>query len=117
MAAAAPPERLQRTLLAPLSLDRVLAAPELQPLRTAAAAAGHLALALCGGRALYVFDGPLPTTPTGRGPAGAPASHAVNAGTRACEPRRWLTSPAAAYAAPVLRSARAGARRAGDAAF
>ena len=71
MAAAAPAEQLQRALLAPLSLARVLAAPELQPLRTAAAAAGHVALAMCGGRALYVFDGPLPTAPAGREPAGA----------------------------------------------
>lgn len=62
--AAPPPERLQRALLAPLSLAGTLAAPQLQPLRTAAACAGHLALALRGGRALYVFDGPLPT---GRG--------------------------------------------------
>jgi hypothetical protein len=65
MAAAAPPGRLQRALLAPLSLASTLAAPQLQPLRTAAASAGHLALAMRGGRALYVFDGPLPTT--GRG--------------------------------------------------
>jgi hypothetical protein len=50
-----------RHVLLPLNLASVLVAPELQPLRCAAAAPGHLALAMRGGRTLYVFDGPLPT--------------------------------------------------------
>jgi hypothetical protein len=68
-AAVAHPEEQQLTrVLSPVRLTGVLAAPELQPLRVAAAAVGHVTLAMRGGRALYVFDGPLPA---GRTSAGA----------------------------------------------
>ena len=63
---AAAEQRLAR-VLAPVRLTGVLSASELQPLRVAAAAVGHVALAMRGGRALYVFDGPLPA---GRASAG-----------------------------------------------